>query len=143
MIYAIDSLDQLKKFVLELCKREFAGKCIVLSGSLGSGKTTFVRELVGCLGGNVEEVSSPTYVLEHKYKTRGVLSEIEHWDLYRIAAVSPELYEPVENNKLRVIEWGEKFHDVLDLCDMRLSFRILADGKREVEVRECKLDGID
>ncbi|MEL7066723.1 MAG: tRNA (adenosine(37)-N6)-threonylcarbamoyltransferase complex ATPase subunit type 1 TsaE, partial [Planctomycetota bacterium] len=40
-------------------------KTLALHGELGAGKTTLVRGLVRAMGGDPDEVHSPSYVLEH------------------------------------------------------------------------------
>lgn len=79
---------------------------IAFSGDLGAGKTTFIRYLCEALGSTVP-VTSPTYVLSYEYLTcSGLL--IEHWDLYRVFDLVPELLEPPASNTIRLIEWAER-----------------------------------
>ena len=40
------------------------GTFVLLHGDLGAGKTAFVRGMVVGLGGNMDDVSSPTFVLK-------------------------------------------------------------------------------
>ena len=55
---------------------------VFLMGSLGSGKTTFVRHLVGNLPGSGNaEVASPSFTLCNIYPTNPV---VLHYDLYRL-----------------------------------------------------------
>lgn len=56
----------------------------LLRGELGAGKTTWTRGFVQGLGGDPEQVASPTYAVLHRYDTpRG---RVFHLDLYRLGA---------------------------------------------------------
>lgn len=62
-----------------------AGDILLLEGELAAGKTTLVRGLVRALGGDADEVSSPTFVLLQTYPvTRGQVTSVHHLDLYRL-----------------------------------------------------------
>jgi tRNA threonylcarbamoyladenosine biosynthesis protein TsaE len=54
----------------------------LLKGELGAGKTTWVRGFVAGLGGDPEQVSSPTYAVLHRYDTPS--GRVFHLDLYRL-----------------------------------------------------------
>lgn len=69
----------------ELAARLAAGDLILLEGELAAGKTTFVRGLVRGLGGDADEVSSPTFVLVQSYPCVGpAIRVVHHVDLYRL-----------------------------------------------------------
>src|SRR5687767_12903706 len=60
------------------------GDVVLVSGELGSGKTTFVRGASRALG--VEgRVTSPTFTIGHRYDGR---VDVSHLDLYRFRDVS-------------------------------------------------------
>lgn len=66
-----------------------SGDVVLLSGNLGSGKTTFTKGVAAGLD-ILEEVTSPTFVLVAEYEGRVPLV---HMDLYRLAdatLVKPE-----------------------------------------------------
>ena len=67
---------------------------VLLEGDLAAGKTTFVRGLVGGLGGNTQLVSSPSFVLVQTYdcRARGI-SAVHHVDLYRLGENIADLRE--------------------------------------------------
>lgn len=119
--------------------------CMIgLVGDLGAGKTTFVKSLAKVLGVN-DEVSSPTFALEHQY--HGVNIMISHWDLYRIKSVPLELFEPPTNNELRIIEWLDRSPELLDRCALVIEFSLDTSIKIDDEIdfnsirREFKLSG--
>jgi tRNA threonylcarbamoyladenosine biosynthesis protein TsaE len=78
----------------DFASRLFPGDVVLLEGELAAGKTTFVRGLVGSLGGNPDLVSSPTFVLLQSYKCRGDgITVLHHVDLYRLAENVADLRE--------------------------------------------------
>lgn len=90
---------------LALCTPE--GGTWLLTGDLGAGKTTWARGFVAGLGGDPDQVSSPTYAVLHRYGTsRG---DVFHLDLYRLGpegAWSLGLEEQVRPEDRLVVEWA-------------------------------------
>lgn len=92
---------------------------VALMGELGSGKTQFVKGI--CKYFDVHGiVSSPTFVLMHRYE--GVDSEsseilIYHLDLYRVSSSAEVLdlgYEEFfRGNGITLIEWAENLGGLL------------------------------
>lgn len=108
-----------------------SGISVGLSGDLGAGKTTFVRYLVGALGGKESAVSSPSFTLEHEYPVaRG--GTIDHWDLYRISELPDELFEPPANDVIQLIEWHERCPELADRLDLIIRFEVTELGTRVV-----------
>jgi tRNA threonylcarbamoyladenosine biosynthesis protein TsaE len=64
-----------------LGKALVAGCVVLLRGELGAGKTTLTRGLAKGAGYR-GRVSSPTFALAHRYKTRRLT--LHHLDLYRV-----------------------------------------------------------
>lgn len=109
-------------FAKELSNRQFMNKKVVLlSGNLGTGKTTFVKGVAKALG--IEEhITSPTYTYMNQYpipKQENLKwTQLFHFDLYRLPETStdPELTSAqigledcLENpNALTIIEWPER-----------------------------------
>jgi tRNA threonylcarbamoyladenosine biosynthesis protein TsaE len=60
------------------------GDCLLLEGDLAAGKTTFTRGLVDGLGGDVADVSSPTFVIVQNYPCTLPVRVVHHVDLYRL-----------------------------------------------------------
>lgn len=79
-------------------------KTLALHGELGSGKTTLVRGLVRAMGGDPEEVHSPSYVLEHHYEVSGGV--LVHRDAWRGDAGESN-GSAIDCSRL-VVEWPNK-----------------------------------
>ncbi len=90
------------------------GTFVLLHGDLGAGKTAFVRGMAAGLGGDPEDVSSPTFVLIQHYKGR---TPLVHVDLYRLesgAAVDDLGLEEMANEAVVAIEWAERLPRSID-----------------------------
>jgi tRNA threonylcarbamoyladenosine biosynthesis protein TsaE len=82
------------------------GDVVVVSGELGTGKTTFVRGAARALG-VTEPVTSPTFTIGHRY--RGMV-DVSHLDLYRFHGVSAAEWgdlEPYFDDAVVFVEWPE------------------------------------
>lgn len=96
-----------------------AGDVVVLSGEVGSGKTTFVRAAVRSLG--VEDrVTSPTYQMARGYEglKDGRRLIVNHMDLYRLEGIEDrdvfELDDYVEPEAVTFIEWADPALDAIE-----------------------------
>jgi tRNA threonylcarbamoyladenosine biosynthesis protein TsaE len=109
----------------ETLARELPPRAVVLLiGNLGAGKTTLAKGIVKGLGvAAPEEVSSPAFTLIHEY---GAPSKVYHVDLYRIDRPRDletlGLEELFEKDAVILIEWGERFPELLppDRLEIRL-----------------------
>lgn len=112
-----------------------AGDVLLLHGNLGAGKTAFVRGLMGGLGGDAGEVSSPTFTLLHEY--RGGRLPLFHADLYRLDAAAAEdlgLDEAGAADGVLAIEWPERLvHEMAGAIDVTIE--IAGDDSRRITVR--------
>jgi tRNA threonylcarbamoyladenosine biosynthesis protein TsaE len=113
----------------------FRGITIGLCGDLGAGKTTLVRFLLGALGVPEGQVSSPSFALEHEYELPSGLL-VEHWDLYRLRELPPELLEPPGNDVIRIVEWPDRVPEYAESLDL-----VLTIGVEETGVRHVQLSG--
>jgi tRNA threonylcarbamoyladenosine biosynthesis protein TsaE len=79
----------------------------LLQGDLGAGKTTWTRGFVRGLGGDPEDVASPTYAVLHRYAVPA--GRVFHLDLYRPGvggAWSLGLEEILTAADRLVVEWA-------------------------------------
>lgn len=98
------------------------GEVLLLTGDLGTGKTTFVQGLGRGL--EVDEAPrSPSYVMMHTYEGRYPLL---HVDLYRARSAGEVrelgLDQMLEPPRVAVIEWGEKATSVVTDDYLELEF---------------------
>lgn len=79
----------------------------LLRGELGAGKTTWTRGFLRGLGGDPEEVASPTYAVLHRYAAGS--GRLFHLDLYRpgpAGAWTLGLEESLSPDDWLVVEWA-------------------------------------
>jgi tRNA threonylcarbamoyladenosine biosynthesis protein TsaE len=109
---------------------------VLLSGELGSGKTTLVKGIVSGLGlAREEDVTSPSFVFVHVYGN-GV--QLYHVDLYRAEQAAEletlGLEDFLAERAVVVVEWAER----LKLPALRPAFRIcmeaVSDSGRQILV---------
>src|SRR5688572_24116545 len=119
--------------------REFAqslraGDVVLLSGTLGAGKTAFVRGLAQGLGISADEVSSPTFTIVHEY--RGGRLALYHADLYRLERTATEdigLEEMGVKDGVLAIEWPDRLtHAIPDA--RAIAIEIVDDTTRRILV---------
>ena len=85
------------------------GAVLLLYGNLGAGKTAFVRGLARGLGGQDDEVTSPTFTIVQEYPGRVTLY---HVDLYRLEEREVDdlgLEELVLGDGVVAIEWADRW----------------------------------
>ena len=111
------------------------GDVVTLEGSIGIGKTTFIRALLETLG-CIEEVPSPTFNLLHTYELGSVT--FWHFDLFRIERL-PDVYELGIEDALEtgicLIEWPKIMAKLLPTERLELEFFYQGEYSRRVSLR--------
>ncbi len=109
-----------------------AGSVLLLTGNLGSGKTTLVQGLGKGLG--IAEIDSPTFTLINEY-THGRLP-LYHIDLYRLSPAEADAlfletyWEGIEVEPgIVAIEWSEQLAH-LPPAYIELALSYLPQGRR-------------
>ena len=104
-------------------------------GSMGAGKTTFIKAVCEVLG--VEDViNSPTFAIVNEYRS-GSGELVYHFDFYRIKKLE-EVYDMGYEDyfycgALCFIEWPELIEDVLPLDAVKVEITEQEDGTRVVK----------
>jgi tRNA threonylcarbamoyladenosine biosynthesis protein TsaE len=100
------SPDETERVAARLAERLAPGDVVLVSGELGTGKTTFVRGACRALGVS-GAVTSPTFTIGHRY--RGA-PDVSHLDLYRFRVLEPAEWgdlEPYFDDAIVFVEWPE------------------------------------
>ena len=105
-----------------------------LVGDLGAGKTHFVKGVVEGVGISPRSATSPTFTLLHEY-TGGRLP-VYHFDFYRLESATETLAlgldEYLDGPGLTIIEWADKFPELLPSGTRWFRFEILAGDERRI-----------
>ncbi len=108
MTETTDGPDETERAGAALAARVRPGDVVLVSGELGSGKSTLVRGALHALGVQ-GPVTSPTFVVGHLHDGRD--GPVAHLDFYRLAGIAaedPGLLDPFFAPDAAVfIEWPE------------------------------------
>jgi ATPase, YjeE family len=135
----IDNLETIREAAKAFIAKMDDRTVFAFHGSMGSGKTTFIKAICEELG--VEDViNSPTFAIINEYRSEITGELIYHFDFYRINKLSEA--EDVGSSDyfysgaLCFIEWPEKIEDLLpgDVVNVFISEN--TDGTRTVEIKQ-------
>jgi tRNA threonylcarbamoyladenosine biosynthesis protein TsaE len=130
------SAEETTEWGREFAKRLKAPVLLLLTGDLGTGKTTLTKGLVSGLGAaNENDVTSPTFTLVHVY---GKEAKVYHADLYRIESFHDfetlGLEDLFASPAVAVLEWSEKFPLQSPWPQIRVRLEHLGGDKRRITV---------
>jgi tRNA threonylcarbamoyladenosine biosynthesis protein TsaE len=110
------------------------GDVVLVTGELGSGKTTLVRGAARALG-VTDPVTSPTFTIGQTYGGRVPVS---HLDLYRLADLGQEdpalLDDYVTPESVTFIEWPRAAEPGLERVTKRVEIRHAGGDEREIVI---------
>jgi len=118
----------------ELAGRLSPGDVVLVSGELGSGKTTFVRGACRALG--VEgPVTSPTFTIG---QVLGEAPEVAHLDLYRLGSLAGEdpalLDDYLTPDRVGFVEWPGLAEPALERVAARVLLEHEGGDRRKITV---------
>jgi len=120
------------EFAGQLLRRlpeKLAGWTLLLSGELGSGKSTFARAIISAAGHD-GPVPSPTYTLVEPYSLPR--AQIYHVDLYRVSDEEELRYLGWNelDDGFRMVEWPNRAPGLSAQADLELTLTYEGDGRR-------------
>jgi tRNA threonylcarbamoyladenosine biosynthesis protein TsaE len=119
----------------ELAARLEPGDVVLVTGELGSGKTTFVRGAARALGAT-DTVTSPTFTIGQVYGGGPV--EVAHIDLYRLHSLSGEdpalLDDYLTPERIGFVEWPQIAAPELVRPAARVAIEHLGGDRRAIEI---------
>ena len=131
-----NSPDETESFGRQFARTIRPGDVIALIGELGAGKTLFVKGLVSGLGCNAA-VTSPTFMLIHEYC--GDRFPIFHFDFFRLEDAKEAERLDLDGyffaNGVSVIEWADRFRDLIPEIARWISFEAKSETKRAITTR--------
>lgn len=131
----IKDLDSIREAAREFIKNMGQGSVFAFYGSMGAGKTTFVRAICDELG--VEDVvTSPTFAIVNEYRSETTGELIYHFDFYRIKKLE-EVYDMgyedyFYSGATCFIEWPELVEELLPEDAIRVTIAETDNGCRLV-----------
>ena len=110
-----------------------AGSVLALKGELGSGKTLFTQAIVAALESDAA-VTSPTFTIVHEYQ--GGRLPVYHFDFFRLenreSAARLGLEDYFLSDGVSVIEWADRFEDLIPEQARWISFEIKSERQRAI-----------
>lgn len=131
-----NSPDETEAFGQQVAGSVKSGDVLALTGNLGAGKTQFVKGLVAGLGDS-GVVTSPTFTLIHEYS--GGRLPVYHFDFLRLedrqAAERLGLEEYFFGEGVSVIEWADRFRELIPETARWMSFETKSEDQRAITTR--------
>jgi tRNA threonylcarbamoyladenosine biosynthesis protein TsaE len=131
----IKSLSDINHIAARFIQAHPADRIFAFYGSMGAGKTTFIKAL--CEEMQVlDYVTSPTFALINEYKTEKD-NTIFHFDFYRIKNIDEAYdlgYEDYfYSGEYCFIEWPELIEPLLPAIAVKVHISEIENGKRIIE----------
>jgi tRNA threonylcarbamoyladenosine biosynthesis protein TsaE len=131
--FTSNSVEETIDFAREWAQNLRPNDVVALLGGLGAGKTHFVKGLLRGLG-SAEDATSPTFTLIHEYRSGRL--PLFHFDFYRLTKPNEleeiAFDEYLEDGGLTVIEWADRFPEVLPDRTRWLHFEVVDESRRSI-----------
>ena len=137
----IKDIEHIREAAREFVKEIGEHRVFAFYGSMGAGKTTFIKAICEELG--VQDViTSPTFAIVNEYilprQLEGDGGRLFHFDFYRIKKLE-EVYDMgyedyFDSGALCFIEWPELIEELLPEDAVRVHIELQPDGSRIVKL---------
>ena len=130
----IENLDFYPQAAAQFIAAMQGRRIFAFYGSMGAGKTTFIKALCEAMG--VEDaINSPTFAIVNEYESAAG-DTIYHFDFYRIKSIA-EVYnmgyeEYLYSNAYCFIEWPELIEELLPEETVKVTIEESTDGHRTI-----------
>lgn len=130
----IENLDFYPQAAAQFIAAMQGRRIFAFYGSMGAGKTTFIKALCEAMG--VEDaINSPTFAIVNEYESAAG-DTIYHFDFYRIKNIA-EVYnmgyeEYLYSNAYCFIEWPELIEELLPEETVKVTIEEGSDGHRTI-----------
>ncbi|MDO4715829.1 MAG: tRNA (adenosine(37)-N6)-threonylcarbamoyltransferase complex ATPase subunit type 1 TsaE [Bacteroidales bacterium] len=133
MQITINALDELSQAAQTFATQIDQRTVFAFYGSMGAGKTTFIKAICEALG-VTDTVQSPTFAIVNDYRSETSGELIHHFDFYRIKSLG-EVYDMgyedyFYSGALCFIEWPELIEELLPEDTVAVHISEQADGSR-------------
>ena len=130
----INSIGSIRETAREFINHIGDHRVFAFYGTMGAGKTTFIKAICEELGVN-DVITSPTFAIVNEYEATAA-ETIYHFDFYRIKKLE-EVYDMgyedyFYSGSLCFIEWPELIEELLPDDAVRVTISEQPDGSRSV-----------
>lgn len=128
------SLRETTAFAHQFSSALRVGDIVTLSGTLGAGKTEFIRAILQSLIDPALEVPSPTFNLLLTYDVPEKDITIYHYDLYRLGRPEEVLELDIDDafdEGITLVEWADRMGNYLPETHLDISLMPLAEADPE------------
>lgn len=136
MKLTLPSLEQIEQAARKFLELIGDHRVLAFYGSMGAGKTTFIKAVCHQLGVK-ETVASPTFAIINEYLA-GDGEAVYHFDFYRIKneeeAIDFGCEDYFYSGRYCFIEWPERILSLLPEETLEINIRELPDGTREIDI---------
>ena len=131
----INSIADIRTAAQEFINNINGSTVFAFYGSMGAGKTTFIKAVCECLGVD-DVITSPTFAIVNEYHADNDSKVIYHFDFYRIKKLE-EVYDMgyedyFYGGSLCFLEWPELIEVILPEDVTKVTITEEADGSRKV-----------
>lgn len=133
-IIEIQNLESYETAAREFIEMMGDRRIFAFYGSMGAGKTTFIKAVCEAMG--VEDaINSPTFAIVNEYED-AESNTIFHFDFYRIKSIA-EVYnmgyeEYLYSNAYCFIEWPELIEELLPEETVKVTIEEGPEGQRKI-----------
>ena len=129
----VKSLEETRQVATAFAKSLTNPMVVLLNGDLGSGKTTFVKEVVKALGCD-DLVTSPTFTLLNSYNAK---FPVYHFDMYRLSSAEEamnvgfeEYFDKRTLDGVCFVEWSENVEGLIRDVDFVIDIQKKGESER-------------
>ena len=135
-VIKINRLEEYPAAAKEFIKEMGEERIFAFYGSMGTGKTTFIKSICEEMG-VTDAINSPTFAIVNEYKG-GKGETIFHFDFYRIKSLA-EVYNMgyevyLYSDAICFMEWPELVEELLPADCIRVDIEENEDGTRTVTI---------
>ncbi len=129
----IPSLDRIDDAAQQFVAQIGLRRVFAFYGSMGAGKTTFIKAVCKQLGVS-DAVTSPTFAIVNEYASD--MGPVYHFDFYRIKNLAEVMdigfEDYVYSGNLCLMEWPELIEELLPENTIKVNISVAEDGVRAV-----------
>lgn len=123
---------------MEILREAEPHRVFAFDGTMGAGKTTFIKKLCEEMG-TIDVVNSPTFAIVNVYDVeQPYRGEVYHFDCYRLKdireAIDLGAEEYLYSGNYCFVEWPEMIEAILPEDTIRVSIQPMENGDRRMVV---------